>query len=60
MGYSPSGHKEKDMTECSSSVYEFSQHNMLEETVFPPLYIFVKDKVSIGVWIYLQTFILFH
>ena len=37
---------------------QFSQHHLLE-TVFNPLYIlasFVKDKVSIGVWIYLWAF----
>ena len=56
MDYHPWGHKESDMTECSSLVDEIYQHHLLEEIVFPPLYIFVKDKVSIHVWIYLQTF----
>ena len=38
---------------------QFSQHNLLKEIVFTPLYIsasFVKDKVSIDVWIYLWAF----
>ena len=37
----------------------FSQHHLLKEIVFSPLYIlasFVKDKVSIGAWIYLWAF----
>ena len=37
-------------------VDQFSQHHLLKEIVFSPLYIlayFVKDKVSIGAWIYL-------
>ena len=37
----------------------FSQHHLLKEIVFSPLCIlasFVKDKVSIGVWIYLWAF----
>ena len=46
---------------CSSFIFlqvvdQFSQHYLLKEIVFSPLYIlasFVKDKVSIGVWIYL-------
>ena len=32
---------------------------LIEEVIFPPLYIlasFVKDKVSIGAWIYLWAF----
>ena len=40
-------------------VGQFSQHDLLKEIVFSPLYIlvsFVKDKVSIGTWIYLWTF----
>ena len=40
-------------------VDQFSQHHLLKETVFSPLYILapcVKDKVSIGVWIYLWAF----
>ena len=40
----------------------FSQHHLLKRLSFCPLYIFaffVKDKVSIGAWIYLQA-ILFH
>ena len=45
---------------CSSFILlqvvdQFSQHHLLE-IVFSPLYIlasFVKDKVSIGVWVYL-------
>ena len=39
-------------------VYQFSQHHMFK-SVFSPLYIlvsFVKDKVSLGVWIYLWAF----
>ena len=39
-------------------VDQFSQHHLLK-IVFNPLYIlasFVKDKVSIGVWIYLWAF----
>ena len=46
---------------CSSFILlqvtdKFSQHRLLKRFVFSPLYIFaffVKDKVSIGVWIYL-------
>ena len=46
---------------CSSFVLlqvvdQFSQHHLLKEIVFSPLYIlasFVKDKVSIGTWTYL-------
>ena len=49
---------------CSSFILlqvvdQFSQHHLLKKIVFNPLYIlasFVKDKVSIGVWIYLQAF----
>ena len=49
--------------ECSSFILlqvvdQFSQHHLLKEIVFYPLYIlasFVKD-VSIGVWIYLWAF----
>ena len=48
---------------CSSFILlqvvdQFSQHQLLE-IVFNPLYIlasFVKDKVSIGAWIYLWAF----
>ena len=48
---------------CSSFILlqvvdQFPQHHLLE-TVFSPLYIcasFVKEKVSIGVWIYLWAF----
>ena len=48
---------------CSSFILlqvvdQFSQHHLLE-IVFIPLYIldfFVKDKVSIGAWIYLWVF----
>ena len=48
---------------CSSFILlqvvdQFSQHHV-KEIVFSPLYIlasFVKDKVSIGVWIYLWAF----
>ena len=48
---------------CSSFILlqvvdQFSQHHLLE-IVFSPLYIlasFVKDKVSIGPWIYLWAF----
>ena len=39
-------------------VVQFSQHHLLE-IVFSPLYIlasFVKDKLSIGAWIYLWAF----
>ena len=40
----------------SQVVDQFFQHHLLKETVFSPLYIlasFVKDKVSIGAWVYL-------
>ena len=40
-------------------VDQFYQHHLLERFFFSPLYIlasFVKDKVSIGVWIYLWAF----
>ena len=40
-------------------VDQFSQHHLLFEIVFSPLYIFapfVKDKVSKGAWIYLWAF----
>ena len=40
-------------------VDQFSQHHLLKILLFFPLYIlatFVKDKVSIGVWIYLWAF----
>ena len=40
-------------------VDQFSQHHLLKEIVFTPLYIlasFVEDKVSICVWIYLWAF----
>ena len=40
-------------------VDQFSQHHLLKEFVFPPLYIFssfVFDKVFIGAWIYLWAF----
>src|SRR5574342_180400 len=40
-------------------VDQFSQHPLVKEIVFSPLYIlasFVKDKVSISVWIYLWAF----
>ena len=49
---------------CSSFILlqvvdQFSQHHLLKKIVFNPLYIlasFVKDKVSIGAWIYLWAF----
>ena len=49
---------------CSSFILlqvvdQFSQHHLFKEIVFNPLYIpasFVKDKVSIGAWIYLWAF----
>jgi len=49
---------------CSSFIVlqvvdQFSQHHLLKRLSFNPLYIlafFVKDKVSIGVWIYLWAF----
>ena len=49
---------------CSSFILlqvvaQFSQHHLLKEIVFSPLYIlasFVKDKVSIGAGIYLWAF----
>ena len=52
---------------CSSFILlqvvdQFSLHHLLKRFVFSPLYIlasFVKDKRSIGVWIYLWA-ILFH
>ena len=40
-------------------VGQFPQHHLLKRSSFFPLYIiasFVKDKVSIGVWIYLWAF----
>ena len=53
---------------CSSFILlqvvdQFSQHHLLKRFVFSPLYIlafFVKEKLSIGVWIYLWLSILFH
>ena len=42
-------------------VGQFSQHDLLKEIVFSPLYILVsivKNKVSIGVWIYIWVFYL--
>ena len=52
---------------CSSFILlqvvnQFSQHHLLKTLYFFPLYIlasFVKDKMSIGMWIYLGA-ILFH
>ena len=44
-------------------VDQFSQHHLLKRLPFSPLYIlvsFVKDKVSIGAWVYLWAFYLFH
>ena len=49
---------------CSSFILlhmadQFSQHHYFKEFVYSPLYIlasFVKDKVSIDVWIYLWAF----
>ena len=49
---------------CSSFILlqvvdQISQHHLLKRFVFSPLYIFasfVKDKVSIGAWIYLWAF----
>ena len=49
---------------CSSFILlkvvdQFSQHHLLKRLSFFPLYIlasFVKDKVSIGAWIYLWAF----
>ena len=49
---------------CSSFILlqvvdQFSQHHLLKEIVFSPLYILascVEDRVSIGVWIYLWAF----
>ena len=49
---------------CSSFILlqvvdQFSQHHLLKRLSFFPLYIlasFVKDKVSIGTWIYLWAF----
>ena len=49
---------------CSSFILlqvvdQFSQHHLLKILSFFPLYTlasFVKDKVSIGVWIYLWAF----
>ena len=40
---------------------QFFQHHLFEETVFSPLYIFatfIKDKMSIGVQVYLSAFYL--
>ena len=49
---------------CSSFILlhmvdQFSQHHLLKEIVFNPLYIlasFIKDKVSMGAWIYIWAF----
>ena len=49
---------------CSSFILlqvvdQFSQHHLLKRLSFFPLYIlasFVKDKVSIAMWIYLWAF----
>ena len=49
---------------CSSFILlqvvdQFSQHHLLKSLPFFPLYIlasFVKDKVSLGTWIYLWAF----
>ena len=49
---------------CSSFILlqvvdQFSQHHLLKEIIFSPFYIlasFVKNKVSIGAWIYLWAF----
>ena len=49
---------------CSSFILlqvvdQFSQHHLLKKLSFFPLYIlasFVKDKVTIGLWIYLRAF----
>ena len=53
-----------DARKCSNFILlqvvdQFSQHHFVKEIVFSPLYIlasFVKDKVSIGAWIYLWAF----
>ena len=40
---------------------QFSQHHLLEGTIFSPLYIlasFVKYKVPMGAWVYLWAFYL--
>ena len=40
-------------------VDQFSQHHLLKKIVLSPLYVlafFVKDKVSIGAWVYLWSF----
>ena len=50
--------------ECSNFILlhvavQFSQHHLLKRLVFSPLYIlasFMKDKVTIGAWIYLWAF----
>ena len=52
------------VSKCSSFILlqvvdQFSQHHLLKRLSFLPLYIlasFVKDKVSIGSWIYLWAF----
>ena len=52
---------------CSSFILlavvdQLSQHQLLKEIVFSPLYIFalfVKDKMSTGVWIYFWAFYFF-
>ena len=54
--------------ECSSFILlqmvdQFSQHHLLKRFVLSLLYIFasfVKDKLSMGEWIYLWAFYLFH
>ena len=50
-----------DVRKCSNFILlhiavQFSQHHFIEKAVFSPLYIpasFVRDKVPIGVWVYL-------
>ena len=40
-------------------VDQFSQHHLVKEIIFSPLYIFtsfVKDKMSTGAWIYFWAF----
>ena len=49
-----------DVRKCSNFILlhiavQFSQHHFIEEAVFSPLYIpasFVRDKVPIGMWVY--------
>ena len=55
-----------DVRKCSNFILlhvaiQFSQHHLLKRLSLPPLYIFasfVKNKVSIGAWLYFWAFYL--